>query len=54
LKPAAGAAGTQVIAPEFFHKFFFSMDDSMAALYFGFRRMALSALTAALESTVLR
>ncbi len=36
LKPAPGAAWTQVIAPKFLHEFFFSVDHSRPALHFGF------------------
>jgi hypothetical protein len=52
LKAAAGATGAQVVAAEFFDEFFFAVNHSRAALHFGFGRIALAALTAALESRV--
>jgi hypothetical protein len=52
LKVAAGAAWAQVVAAEFFDEFFFAVDHSRSAFHFGFGRIALAALTAALESTV--
>ena len=52
LKAAAGAAGAQVVAAEFFDEFFFAVDHARAALHFGLGRIALAALTAALESRV--
>ena len=54
LKPAPGAAWTQVIPPEFFHELFLSVDNSMPFLYLCFGRIALSPLTAAVESSVVR
>jgi hypothetical protein len=52
LKAAAGATRTQVVAAEFFDEFFFAVDHTRAALHFGFGRIALTALTAAVESKV--
>jgi hypothetical protein len=54
LKAAAGATGAQVVAAEFFDEFFFAVDHALAALHFGFGWIALAALTAALESSVVR
>ena len=54
LKAAAGATGAQVVAAEFFDEFFLAVNHSRAALHFGFGRIALAALTAALESSVVR
>lgn len=52
LKAAAGATGAQVVSAEFFDEFFFAVNHTRAALHFGFGRIALAALTAALESRV--
>ncbi len=54
LKAAAGATGAQVVATEFFEEFFFAVNHSCSTLHFGFGRIALAALTAALESSVVR
>jgi hypothetical protein len=54
LKAAAGATGAQVVAAEFFDEFFFAVNHSCSALYVGFGWIALAALTAALESRVVR
>ena len=54
LKAAAGATGAQVVAAEFFDEFFFAVNHTRSALYFGFGWIALAALTAALESRVAR
>jgi hypothetical protein len=54
LKPVAGATWAQVVATEFFDEFFFAVNHSGSALHFGFGWIALSALTAALESSVVR
>ena len=54
LKAAAGATGAQVVAAEFFDEFFLAVNHSRSALHFGFGWIALAALTAALESRVVR
>ena len=54
MKAAAGATGAQVVTTEFFDEFFFAVNHSRAALHFGFGWIALAALTAALESNVVR
>jgi hypothetical protein len=54
LKAAAGATRAQVVAAEFFDEFFFAVNHARAALHFGFGRIAFAALTAALESSVVR
>jgi hypothetical protein len=45
LKPAVRAAGTEVVAAEFFGEFLFSVDDAEAAFDPGFRRESPAALT---------
>jgi hypothetical protein len=52
LKAAAGVTWAQVVAAEFFDEFLLAVNHSCAALHFGFGRIALAALTAALESRV--
>jgi len=54
LKPPSGAARAQIIPAEFFNEFFLAVDDLQPALHFGFGWIALPALTAALESSVVR
>jgi hypothetical protein len=54
LKAAAGATWTQVVAAEFFDEFFFAVNHLRSALHFGFGGISFAALTAALESNVLR
>jgi len=52
LKAMAGATGAQVVAAEFFDEFLFTVNYLPTTLHFGFGRIALAALTAALESGV--
>jgi len=52
LKASRGAAGTQVIAAEFFKQFFLAMHDSRAAFDLRFRRETFTTLAGALEKRV--
>jgi hypothetical protein len=54
LKAAAGATWAQVVTAEFFDEFFLAVNYLRSALHFGFGWISLSALTAALESSVVR
>jgi hypothetical protein len=52
LKAATGAAGTKVIASEFFYKFLVAPDEPEATLYVCFGWEAFAAFTAALERRI--
>jgi hypothetical protein len=54
LKAAAGTTWAQVVAAEFFDEFFFAVNHACPALHFGFGWITRAALTAALESSVVR
>ena len=50
LKPASGAARTEVVATEFFDEFDVAMDETSSALDVGFRGIRLPPLTRDAES----
>jgi len=52
LKPTTGAAWTQIVPPEFFHEFFFSVDNSISVFNLGFGGESLPAFAAALERRI--
>jgi hypothetical protein len=54
LKATTGTTRAQVLTTELFHKFFLTVNHLHSALHFGFGRITLAALTAALESNVVR
>jgi hypothetical protein len=49
LKAASGAAGTEIVAAEFFDEFLFAADDAEAAFYLGFGGVSFAALRGARE-----
>jgi hypothetical protein len=55
LKPAAGAAGARIVAPQFLGQFFVAVDDAPAAFDVRFRGEASAALAGpGRESSVLQ
>jgi hypothetical protein len=52
LKAAARAARAEVVAAEFFEKFFIGVNDAVAALYVRFGRIALSTFTRVFERRI--
>jgi len=51
LKPAPGAAGAEIVAPQFLEQLFVAVDDPRAALHARFGRIAFPALAAPLKSS---
>jgi hypothetical protein len=54
LKPATGAAGAWIVAPQFLHQLFVAVDNAHPALDFGLRREASAALAGLLVKSTLR